>query len=116
MKTRWQDWINLIFGAWLFFSPWLLKYTTLGTASWNSFVFGVAIVVFAVWALFAPKVWEEWTNLILGLWLIIAPWALGFSTHALATWNLVVVVVGVVVAVLSLAAVGRKPPTSVAKA
>ena len=114
MKTRWQDWINLIFGAWLFFSPWLLKYTTLGAASWNSFVFGVAIVVFAVWALFAPEAWEEWTNLILGLWLIIAPWALGFSTHALATWNLVVV--GVVVAVLSLAAVGRQPPTSVAKA
>ena len=114
MRTRWQDWINLIFGAWLFFSPWLLKYVTLGAASWNSFVFGIAIVVFAVWALFAPKVWEEWTNLILGLWLIIAPWVLGFSAHALATWNLVVV--GVVVAVLSLVALASQRPRSVPKA
>lgn len=114
MKTRWQDWTNLMFGAWLFLSPWLLQYTTLGAASWNSFVFGVSIVVFAAWALFAPRVWEEWTNLILGLWLIIAPWVLGFSAQKLATWNLMVV--GVVVAVLSGAALGRRPPKSVAEA
>jgi hypothetical protein len=114
MKRSWQDWINLIFGAWLFFSPWLLKYTTLGTASWDSFYFGFAIVFFSVLALFAPMVWEEWANLVLGLWLIIAPWVHGFSIHIHATWNLVAV--GVIVAVLSLVALGRRPPTFVAKA
>jgi general stress protein CsbA len=112
MKRRWQDWINLIFGAWLIFSPWLLKYTNLGTASWDSFYFGLAIVFFAVWALFAPMVWEEWVNLILGLWLIIAPWVHGFSTHTQVTWN--VVAVGVIVAVLSLSTMVRRSPTLVA--
>lgn len=108
------NWTNLIFGAWLFSSPWLLQYTTLGAASWNSIVFGVAIAVFAAWALFAPKAWEEWTNLILGLWLIVSPWALGFSNQTLATWN--IVIVELVVTGLSGAGLGRRPPTPVAKA
>lgn len=115
MKTRWQDWINLIVGAWLFFSPWLLKYATLGTASWDSFIFGVAIVVFAVWALYAPKAWEELTNLILGAWLIISPWVLGFSTNRLVMWNLVIV--GAIVAASSgIAALGKQPPGTAVKA
>ena len=105
MKTRWQDWINLILGAWLFFSPWLFQYSTTGAASWNSFIFGVAIVVFALWALFAPRAWEEWTNLILGLWLIVAPTVLGFTMNKLAAWNLGIV--GLVVAVLSVLAIER---------
>jgi hypothetical protein len=114
MKTRWQDWINLVFGAWLFFSPWLLQYATVGTASWNSFIFGVAIVVFAVWALFVPRTWEELTNFVLGAWLIISPWVLGFSMDKLATWNLVVV--GAVVAAISgITALRQQPPGTAAK-
>ena len=116
MKTRWQDWTNLVFGLWLFFSPWLLQYlaampyTTQTTASWNSIVFGAAVVVFAVWALFVPKIWEEWTNLILGLWLIASPWVLGFSMETLATTNMVIV--GLVIAALSGVALARQysPP------
>jgi hypothetical protein len=118
MKTRWQDWLNLVFGLWLFFSPWLLQYmtsvvyTTQTVASWNSIILGGAVVVFAVRTLFVPRIknWEEWANLILGLWLIASPWLLGFYTQTLATGNMVIV--GLVVAVVSGTALVRQHSTS----
>lgn len=113
MKSRWHDWSNFIFGGWLFLSPWLMQYASLGAASWNSMLFGGAIVFFATWALLAPAAWEEWTNLVLGIWLIVAPWVLGFSSQVFATWN--IVGVGVVVSVLSAAALLKGTPTPVTK-
>ena len=113
MKTRWQDWVNLVFGVWLFFSPWLLKYATVGTASWDAYILGVAIAFFAIWALFVPRNWEELTNFLLGAWLIISPWVLGFYTDKLATWNLVVV--GAVVAAISgITAIRNRAPRGTA--
>lgn len=43
--------------------------------------------------------WQGWVNLILGLWLIVSPWLLGFSSTAGAMWNSVIV--GFVVAILA---------------
>ncbi|HEY7166070.1 MAG TPA: SPW repeat protein [Candidatus Binatia bacterium] len=42
----------------------------------------------------------SWINFILGLWLIVAPFALNFRTDTTAMWNSVVI--GIVVAVLSI--------------
>lgn len=30
--------------------------------------------------------WARWTNLILGIWLVISPWVLGYD-YAVATYN-----------------------------
>src|SRR5689334_23400180 len=61
MKTRrWQDWVNLLLGVWLFLSPWLLGYTGASmTASWNAWILGVALVVFSAIAVSVPRTWEE---------------------------------------------------------
>ena len=49
-------------------------------------------------ALTAFAVWEEWLNLIVGLWLLASPWLLGFQdSDAMA----VDVVIGTVVAALA---------------
>jgi hypothetical protein len=42
----------------------------------------------------------SWINFVLGLWLIIAPFALRYSTVSTAMWNNVIV--GIVVAVLAI--------------
>lgn len=118
-NTRWQDWLNLIFGVWLFFSPWLLQYFTgqpytyLTLASWKSIIIDGGIMVFAVRVLFVPKItnWEEWSNLILGLWLLISPWVLGFSTQTVAAGN--AVIAGLCIVVVSATAVGRPHPRHV---
>lgn len=43
--------------------------------------------------------WNAWVNLIVGLLLIISPWALGFSGNVTATWT--AVIAGIIVAVVS---------------
>lgn len=96
IRGRWQDWVNLFLGIWLFLAPaFSLAPSAGGVIAWNGYIFGAAVALFAGWALARPQRWEEWINLIIGLWLIAAPFTLGFSGDSGATWNHVVV--GVVV-------------------
>ena len=46
--------------------------------------------------------WKDAVNLVLGLWLIVSPWALGFVPDRMPTWN--AWAVGVVIAVAALGA------------
>ncbi|MCC6483248.1 MAG: SPW repeat protein [Armatimonadetes bacterium] len=91
---RWQDWVNLFIGIWLFVATWVLsasvaKGSAQSAAAWNSGVLGIIVFVLALWSLAAPRAMvAEWINVIAGIWLFIAPWALAF--HAIATaaaWN-----------------------------
>lgn len=97
---RWQDWINLILGIWLFISPWFW-HAPMGPA-WNSWVLGVIVVVMALWALATPEMsFPEWINVIAGIWLFIAPWVLGFYDFDRASaWNQWIV--GVIVFLLAI--------------
>lgn len=89
---RWQDWGNLLIGAWLFISTWVIAYpTAMPNATWNAQVLGAAIVIFAACAVYMPRVWEEMLNTALGIWMIISPWVLQFSTSRTVTTNAVVV-------------------------
>lgn len=89
---RWQDWVNLCLGIWLFLAPaFSLAPSGSGLIAWNGYIFGAAVAVFAVWALAQPQSWEEWLNLIIGLWLIAAPFVLAFSSDTGATWNHIIV-------------------------
>ena len=44
--------------------------------------------------------WASWINAILGVWLIISPWVLGFAMVQPAVWSCVVL--GVIVALASI--------------
>lgn len=86
-KQRWQDWLNLLLGIWLVVAPLIGIGAMGGLAAWNAYLFGAIIIVFSVAALNEPHGWEEWTNLVVGLWLIAAPFVLGFSMQAGPAWN-----------------------------
>jgi hypothetical protein len=91
-ERRWQDTVNLILGVWLFLSPWLLGYAgTTVNASWNAWIFGVALVVFSAIAVSMPQTWEEVINLLIGIWMVISPWVLGFTGARSAESNAVIV-------------------------
>jgi len=92
------DVANLILGAFLFFSPWIFGFDA-GRTSQNAVIAGIIIVILAISALAAFAVWEEWLNLIVGLWVLISPWVLGFQGETTATT--VHVVVGILVAALA---------------
>lgn len=76
-KYRWQEWINVALGLWLFVSPYF-GYGT-GSAAMNAYIFGVIIVVLAGSALFFSQIWEEWINMAIGVWLFVAPFVLGYA-------------------------------------
>jgi ABC-type molybdate transport system permease subunit len=87
---RWQDWVNLLLGLWLFVSPWALAYADHQAAAWNAYVLGAAVVVLAAIAAYMPQVWEEMINTMLGIWLILSPYVLGFASNTMIALHTVV--------------------------
>ena len=85
---RWQDWTNVVAGVWIFVTPWLYGSLSEGAIVWNAWTLGVLIVLVRLWALVAPDQRSaEWTNLLLGAWLFVAPWILSFTGSPAAAWN-----------------------------
>jgi hypothetical protein len=78
---HWQDPVNAVLGAWLVLSPWVLGFQAETNALWNFVIVGVLLVATALGAIFLPRVWEEWTESALGLWMVVSPWIVGFSMH-----------------------------------
>jgi cation transport ATPase len=72
------DCYNLLLALLLFISPWLIAYVN-PAARIDFWATGAGIAVVSVAAIFAFANWEEWLNLMLGVWLMAAPWALGFE-------------------------------------
>ena len=52
---RWEEWINLLAGIWLFISPWLLKYSGTRNALWDAVIIGAVVVILAAWDLIAMQ-------------------------------------------------------------
>jgi NADH:ubiquinone oxidoreductase subunit 6 (subunit J) len=72
------DVYNVLAAAVLFASPWLFGLTN-ETAELDFWLCGAAIVAISLLSMLAYANWEEWMNLVLGLWLIASPWVLGFA-------------------------------------
>jgi hypothetical protein len=70
------------FGLFLFVSPWLFAFAG-KVARIDVWASGAAIAAVSIAALVAFSDWEEWLNLLLGVWLTVSPWVLGF-THTKA--------------------------------
>jgi heme/copper-type cytochrome/quinol oxidase subunit 3 len=97
---HWQDAVNAVLGAWLVLSPWAMGYQGESVATGNAVLIGLALFAAALGAIFVPRAWEEWTEGVLGLWMIASPWALGFGT--LHGARPTAVVTGIVIVALAL--------------
>jgi hypothetical protein len=108
-SDRWRDWVILALAAWLFLSPWILEFTASGgeamaagrsAAAWNAWILGIVIAALALWAVFQFAEWHDWANGVIGVWLIVSPWILGFAAMTAALWNYVIV--GLLIVALAL--------------
>ena len=96
----WASGINLIAGIWLFISTWAV-YAQMSAARSNDIIFGIIVFVLA-WIRLANRARSgvaSWLNVLAGIWLIIAPFALHYESNG-QTWNSVVV--GIIVAILGI--------------
>lgn len=97
---RWQEGVNILAGAWLFLSPWILDLS--GSPAWIAWVLGAIIVAVAVWAMITKEArTAEWIGALLGTGLFVSPWLWGYVGIARTNaW-----IIGAVVIVASLWAV-----------
>jgi SPW repeat len=98
-RAHWHDWLNAVLAVWLFVSPWVLNFggvvdggvgTTAAiamTAAWNAWVLSVIVFVLAITAARQLGSGPEWLNVLLGAWIFIAPWVLGFVGFPAAAWD-----------------------------
>jgi hypothetical protein len=72
------DLYNLVLAAILLISPWLFTLTNT-RARIDLWASSLAVILISLAAIAAFAKWEEWANLILGIWLVGSPWILGFA-------------------------------------
>ncbi len=92
--TRWQNWANVVLGIILFIAPWVtgtayhLGLTADAHAAWDAWIVGLSVALVALWSLDAPRSFiPESINVLLGIWLFIAPWVLGFAGLTGPAWT-----------------------------
>lgn len=99
-QRRWRDEayfdvINLALGVFLFLSPWIFGFTS--DLAWHtSWMAGAAITVLAFFAIVEFFESEEWINLVIGVWVAVCGWIIGFGTDTSAKH--VHLIIGLVVA------------------
>ncbi|MBF9232652.1 SPW repeat protein [Microvirga alba] len=77
---------NAVLGALLFSSPWIFGFRADPLAAWNAWFCGALALFIALSAISRAYDWEEWLNLIVGLWTAASPWLLGFFGVVAAMW------------------------------
>jgi hypothetical protein len=84
--------INILLGLWILISPYVLAFHQLPPAVWNNVILGILIAFFAfvrVSSIENQPVWSWW-NALLGLWVVISPFVLGFAQTTTALVNNIV--------------------------
>ncbi len=110
---RWASWINFILGLWLIVAPFALGYSHVAGAAPQDVILGILIAAFSLWmaATFVAPAGPSWLVVVFGIWVIIAPYVLGYA-HQLGSAVANDVIVGIVVLILALVrAVGMGQPT-----
>ena len=95
----WASGLNIAAGIWLIISPFVFGYGDMQYLLWNDIVLGILVAVLAVIRISSPFSTPAvgWLNFLLGIWVVISPFALGF--YGDNRWN--DVVLGVIVALLA---------------
>lgn len=79
------DLIILLLALWLMTAPRTFGFLSELPASLSAWISGVTVAVLGVAGLLA--VVERGLNIIVGFWIAISPWVIGFATDAFAMWN-----------------------------
>jgi hypothetical protein len=82
---------NIALGGILLVSPWLFGFRHEAWASLNAWISGGVVVFLALLAVVRTHDWEEWLNVIAGLWITTSPWLLWFEDVTSAFWTHIII-------------------------
>lgn len=108
---KWEDWFGMLLGLLIVLSPWLTGQANYGFGTLSEPGFAILCTVLAGVLVFglaqmeyiALQRWEEAGEMVLGLWLIAAPYLLGYSSDGmLRFWHTGIGAVVFLLAVLKL--------------
>jgi hypothetical protein len=102
LTAKWQDWTSFALGLWLAVSPWAAGYAAHESATANAVFVGLALALGAQFEAACDQLQAEWLNVAAGVWLVLAPFLLGFTDLAVASANSLAV--GICVAALAASA------------
>jgi SPW repeat-containing protein len=92
------DIYTLLCGIFLVLAPWLFGFVR-AAGRFDAEVSGYVLIALSAAGFVAFADWEEWLKVAVGIWLIAAPWLLGFA-HTSAMH--VSIAIGVIVTFLTL--------------
>jgi hypothetical protein len=106
--------LNVFAGIWLIISAWVLGFAGMRVPFSDTLLVGIAVLILAAILLAVPSaVGLSWLNFLLGIWLIISPFVLGFTTVSARMTN--AIILGILVAFFGLwAALFTQTPGAVA--
>ncbi|MHB1416314.1 MAG: SPW repeat protein [Chloroflexota bacterium] len=104
-EVRITSGITAAIGVWEVIAPFVLGYVVLSPAPGNDIIIGLTIAALGAARAISGdhQTWLSWGHVVVGLWLIAAPFILGYSNIAAATVN--DIIVGLVVSALGLVSV-----------
>ncbi|HUI98370.1 MAG TPA: SPW repeat protein [Xanthobacteraceae bacterium] len=112
--TRWRretilDIYTVLLAAFLFLAPWVFHYGR-GAARADDWMSSAFILAVAAAAVLAFAEWEEWASLMLGLWVFVSPWLLGFAHTKAMHINVAVGLIIMFMSALELWLIHYDPP------
>ena len=87
---RLQDWLTVVIGVLLFILPFVLGATGNQAAAWTAYAGGVLLAIAGSWSLMSSSPanrFAEWSEIVIGVLVFLAPWALGFTGLTALAWS-----------------------------
>ena len=88
--------VQTLLGAALFVAPWLLGFSAETAPAWTAWLTGAAIALVGILNYADDASWPAWTNLAVGVWAVISPWVVQFTSAETAMWTHTVIGAAVV--------------------
>ena len=81
---KWEDWCGMLIGGLIVASPWFPvqdshEAASAGRVALNTIAIGLLVFGLAQLEYVALQRWEEVTTILVGLWLILSPYVMGYS-------------------------------------
>jgi hypothetical protein len=84
----WEDWVSMLLGVLIGFSPWLAEQEHDQAVMWNAVLAGALVLGLAQLEYVSLRRWQAIGEIACGLWLMASPFAFGYAeAGALRYWH-----------------------------